>query len=62
MHFAYADPPYIGQAKKHYKHDPRCAEVDHADLVRKLEAEYPDGWAISLSLCTKFTGGAQHPN
>lgn len=49
MKFAYADPPYIGQAKKHYSHDPQCAEVDHADLIRRLELEFPDGWALSLS-------------
>lgn len=47
MRFAYADPPYIGQARRHYRHDPRCAEVDHAALVRSL-TEY-DGWALSLS-------------
>lgn len=33
MRFAYADPPYIGQAKRHYSHDPQCAEVDHGDLI-----------------------------
>jgi len=49
VRFAYADPPYIGQAKKHYSHDPMCAEVDHADLIQRLELEYPDGWALSLS-------------
>ena len=49
MRFAYADPPYIGQAKRHYSHDPNCAEVDHAKLVARLVAEYPDGWALSLS-------------
>jgi len=47
MRFAYADPPYIGQAKKHYSHDPRCAEVDHADLIAQLETY--DGWALSCS-------------
>ena len=47
MRFAYADPPYIGQAKKHYSHDPRCAEVDHAALVEKLNGY--DAWALSLS-------------
>jgi len=47
MNFAYADPPYIGQAKKHYSHDPDCAEVDHASLIARLN-EY-DGWALSLS-------------
>jgi len=49
MRFAYADPPYIGQAKKRYSHDPRCAEVDHAALIARLMAEYSDGWALSLS-------------
>jgi hypothetical protein len=47
MRVAYADPPYIGQAKKHYSHDPRCAEVDHAELVAKLNGY--DAWALSLS-------------
>lgn len=49
MRFAYADPPYIGQAKRHYSDDPRCAEVDHAALIDKLVAEFPDGWALSAS-------------
>jgi hypothetical protein len=49
MKFAYADPPYIGQAKKHYSHDPACAEVDHRALIARLVTEYPDGWALSLS-------------
>lgn len=47
MKLAYADPPYIGQAKKHYSHDPRCAEVDHKALIETLQLEY-DGWALSL--------------
>jgi len=47
MRFAYADPPYIGQAKKHYSDDPQCAEVDHGTLLRDL-GEY-DAWALSLS-------------
>lgn len=49
MTFAYADPPYIGQAKKHYSHDPNCAEVDHKKLVDRLYDQYPDGWVLSLS-------------
>lgn len=53
MRFAYADPPYIGQAKKHYSHDPNCAEVDHEQLVARLN-EY-DGWALSLSSPTLQT-------
>lgn len=49
MKFAYADPPYIGQAKRHYSHDPQCAEVDHAELIARLRTEFPDGWALSAS-------------
>ena len=45
MKFAYADPPYIGQAKKHYDSE----EVDHEELVSRLVRDYPDGWALSCS-------------
>jgi len=45
---AYADPPYIGQARKHYSHDPQCAEVDHGKLVARMCREY-DCWALSCS-------------
>ncbi len=43
MRFAYADPPYMGQASKLYG----CDEIDHADLIRQLMQF--DGWALSLS-------------
>ena len=49
MRFAYADPPYIGQAKRHYSHDPLCAEVDHEKLIQRLMGQFPDGWALSAS-------------
>ena len=50
MRFAYADPPYIGQARKHYrKHPDFAGEVDHVALVGRLVDEFPDGWALSLS-------------
>jgi hypothetical protein len=39
----------MGQAKRHYSHDPRCAEIDHRELVNRLVADYPDGWALSLA-------------
>ena len=45
MRFAYADPPYIGQARKHYASE----EVDHRVLIERLVEEFPDGWALSLS-------------
>jgi hypothetical protein len=49
MRAAYADPPYIGQAKKHYSKDPSglCAEVDHQELIQQL-MQY-DCWALSAS-------------
>ena len=47
MKIVYADPPYIGQAKKHYSHDPNCAEVDHNELLAQLVKA--DGWALSAS-------------
>lgn len=52
MRFAYADPPYIGQAKIHYAADPRCAEVDHLALLRRLDGY--DGWALSASSPSLF--------
>lgn len=45
MKIAYADPPYIGQAHRYVEK----TEVDHQALVEKLCAEFPDGWALSLS-------------
>ena len=50
MKFAYADPPYPGQAKKWYRDHPDYAgEVDHAELIHQLNTGYPDGWALSTS-------------
>ena len=45
LKFAYADPPYIGQARKHYE----CEEVCHNALIYRLAEEFPDGWALSCS-------------
>jgi hypothetical protein len=45
---AYADPPYPGQAKRHYgDHEDYGGEVDHAELVERLRSY--DGWALSTS-------------
>lgn len=47
---AYADPPYMGQAKKHYDgHRDYAGEVDHAELIEWLSRDFPDGWALSCS-------------
>lgn len=48
---AYADPPYPGQAYRHYRDHPDYAgEVDHAVLIAELERDFPDGWALSTSV------------
>jgi hypothetical protein len=44
VRIAYADPPYVGQSKKHYGRE----EVNHSDLVKNLQTF--DGWALSLSV------------
>jgi hypothetical protein len=48
--FAYADPPYIGQAKAKYADHPDYAgEVDHRELIGRLHRDFPDGWSLSCS-------------
>jgi hypothetical protein len=50
VRFAYADPPYPGQAKRWYRDHPDYAgEVDHAELIARLKRNYPDGWALSTN-------------
>lgn len=50
MRFAYADPPYPGQAAKHYSDHPDYGgEVDHAELLDRLTTSDYDGWALSTS-------------
>ena len=49
MQFAYADPPYLGCAKKFYG-DPTFDSLEsHRALFDRLRADYPDGWAVSCS-------------
>lgn len=48
--FAYADPPYPRQARRYYRDHPDFAgEVDHGELIDRLERDFPDGWALSTS-------------
>ena len=54
MKFAYADPPYLGKAGRLYGAlHPEAAEYDrpaaHGRLIDEMKANYPDGWALSLS-------------
>lgn len=54
MKLAYADPPYLGMGKKMYADHPEHAVYDavegHAALIARLVDEFPDGWALSLSV------------
>jgi hypothetical protein len=45
----YADPPYPGQSAKHYSdHGDYAGEVDHGELLQRLDREY-DGWVLHTS-------------
>lgn len=49
MRVAYADPPYPGQAKRHYgEHPDYAGEVDHLMLARRLVQEF-DGYCLHTS-------------
>lgn len=48
MQIGYADPPYIGCAHLYSDHPDYAGEVDHADLLRRLEDEF-DGWVLHAS-------------
>jgi hypothetical protein len=44
---AIADPPYPGNSEKLYgNHRDYAGEVDHEELIERLEDEFPDGWAL----------------
>lgn len=48
LRLAYADPPYVGLARRFYRDEPTYAgEVDHVELLSRLQAY--DGWALSCS-------------
>lgn len=50
MRFAYADPPYPGNARYYADHpDGGRGEVDHVALIEGLRRDFPDGWALSTS-------------
>jgi hypothetical protein len=53
VRFAYADPPYLRQGRKHYGDHPEAAVYDtlegHAALIEQLQTDFPDGWAMSAS-------------
>lgn len=53
MRLAYADPPYLGSAKRYATNHPDAHiwdDIDtHKQLITRLQDEYPDGWALSMS-------------
>jgi hypothetical protein len=50
MRMAFADPPYVGLARKYYADQPNYrGEVDHAELIASLKASGYDGWALCAS-------------
>lgn len=52
MRVAYADPPYIGQAKLYKDHADYAGEVDHAELATTLLMY--DGWLLHSSSTAMF--------
>lgn len=71
MRLAYADPPYPGQAKRHYgNHSDYAGEVNHRNLIDQL-CEYeralagrpsdvsPDGEASGRAATTSMFCGAK---
>jgi hypothetical protein len=52
MKIGYADPPYPGRAQRTYgRHPDYAGEVDHAELVARLEAGY-DAWVLHTAAST----------
>lgn len=53
MKFAYADPPYLGRGEYYRAHHPDAMAWNkpskHRELIERLQAEYQDGWVMSLS-------------
>lgn len=50
---AFADPPYEGEAQQHYGSHPDFAgEVNYELLVRRLNDEYADGWALCMKVAS----------
>lgn len=48
MKIGYADPPYIGCAHLYKDHPDYAGEVDHGELIARLQADY-DGWILHAS-------------
>ena len=51
MRIAYADPPYPGMSGFYKDHPDYGGEVDHAELVARMVADY-DGWVLHTASTT----------
>jgi hypothetical protein len=51
VRIAYADPPYPGMSHFYREHPDYAGEVDHAELVDRLERDY-DGWVLHTAATT----------
>lgn len=51
LRIGYADPPYPGMAKLYKDHPDYAGEVDHAELIERLERDY-DGWVLHTASTT----------
>lgn len=49
MRFAYADPPYLDQGRRHYDAPEWDRPERHQQLIDSMVADFPDGWALSVS-------------
>lgn len=49
MNFAYADPPYPGCAHFYKDHEDYAGEVDHRELVERLQDEF-DFWVLHTNI------------
>lgn len=47
MRFAYADPPYLTCGARYYGRPEWDDPATHLQLIDRLTADYPDGWALS---------------
>ncbi len=52
VRIGYADPPYIGCAHLYRDHPDFGGEVDHNELISRLERDY-DGWILHASATSK---------
>lgn len=52
MKIGYADPPYIGCAHLYRDQESYAGEVDHAELIDRLQSEF-DGWVLHAAATPK---------